>query len=376
MTVYKTETVPLRSRSEYFGHPDVEQIRRGVRLLGRRSGENTDSLDSDGIPIIGSWVRKGSVLVGRVSTMETLDEEGNKVTHYHSTSACYKGSDAAIVDDVAISGRQVKVRLRIMRSAQVGDKFTSRYAQKGTVGKVIDEQDMPFVISGPDGMAGLRPDLIMNPQAFPSRMTIGQLIESACSLGAMESGERVDGSPWSDPDRERKVETWAKEATKVRMASGISGQPLARSVSMGFVQYGRLKHMVADKCHARADGPIQPLTQQPAEGRSRDGGLRIGEMEKGQIVSHGCDEIFREAQTTRSDPTTILVCRDCKRHCESSKRTIEDTLRALDAGEEASGRRCNWCGSSRVASVGSNYVTALLSQELLAMGMGMRFGLQ
>ena len=381
MTIFKTETVALRSRTEYFGHPDVEEVRLGKKLLARRARGSTESLDSDGMPIIGTWVRQGSLLVGRISAIDTKDPTGGRVTHYHSTSAVYKGNEPAIVDDVAISGKIVKVRLRISRSAQVGDKFTSRYAQKGTVGRVVHEEDLPFVVGGPPGMEGMRPDLVMNPQAFPSRMTIGQLIEAACSLGAMMSGERVDGSAWSDPERAMKVEQWARESTKVTMASGLTGCPLPRQVGFGPVHYGRLKHMVADKCHARADGPTQPLTQQPTEGRSREGGLRIGEMEKGQIVSHGCDEIFREAQTTRSDPTTIFVCEDCGRQCDSRKKTIEQTVRDLEergaaAGGGGGGGTCNWCGSSRVSAIGSNYVSTLLMQELMVMGMGTRLRLK
>lgn len=375
MTIYKTETVPLRNRNEKFGHPEIEEKREGCQLLGRRANENLECLDADGLPVVGTWVRPGMHLVGRVSAVTVVDQTGMKKKQIHSTSVIYKGSEAAMVDEVAISGRHVKVRLRITRSAEVGDKFTSRYGQKGTVGVVINEEDMPFVISGPDGLHGARPDLIMNPQAFPSRMTIGQLIESACSVGAMLTGERVDGSPWSDAERARKVEAWAEEATKVRMANGKTGEPLQRPVSMGFVQYGRLKHMVADKCHARADGPTQPLTQQPAEGRSKDGGLRIGEMESGVMVSFGGDANFREAQTTRSDPTTIYVCGTCKRQCGTSRRTIDETLRSIEEGQgsAAVGMRCNWCGSGDVRPVGSNYVTALLTQELLAMGMGLKF---
>lgn len=371
MTIYKTETVPLRNRNEKFGHPEIEELREGCRILGRRANENLECLDADGTPVVGTWVRPGMHLVGRISAVTVVDRTGMKKKQIHSTSVIYKGSEPAMIDEVALSGKHLKVRLRITRSAQVGDKFTSRYGQKGTVGVVLHDEDMPFVISGPDGLDGTRPDLIINPQAFPSRMTIGQLIESACSLGAMASGQRVDGSPWSDGQRAAKVAEWAREATKVRMANGKTGEPLQRPVSMGFVQYGRLKHMVADKCHARADGPTQPLTQQPAEGRSKDGGLRIGEMESATMISFGGDANFREAQTTRSDPTTIYVCQTCKRQCENSKRTIEETLRSIDerGDPSAAGMRCNWCGSWDVKPVGSNYVTALLMQELLAIGI-------
>ena len=364
----------LRSRAEYFGHPDIEEIKLKKKILARRAGECTESLDADGLPVIGSWVRQGSILVGRISALET-QESTTRGSSGTTAPRPLQGQQAAIVDDVSISSKIVKVRLRILEPRRWGQVHQSLRA-KGTVGKVVSEEDLPFVVSGPDGMHGIRPDLIMNPQAVPSRMTIGQLIESACSLAAMATGQRVDGSPWSDAERSAKVRQWAEEAQKVRMADGATGRVLERPVSMGFVQYFRLKHMVSDKCHARADGPTQPLTQQPAEGRSRDGGLRIGEMENAQLWSHGAGACAREATTTRSDPTTIYVCKSCRRQCETSRRTLEETVRAIQAGEEDSGMRCNWCGSSDVVAVGSNYVTKLLNEEIKAMGMVATFGVR
>ena len=150
----------MRNRDEKFAHPDIEENVKGIQLLGRRANENTECLDADGLPVIGTWLKPGAVLVGRISASVTVDDTGVKKTQYQSTSVPYKGSEMAVVDEVAVSNKHAKVRIRITRSAEVGDKFTSRYGQKGTVGKVVFEEDMPFVAHGDPGLVGTRPTLL------------------------------------------------------------------------------------------------------------------------------------------------------------------------------------------------------------------------
>jgi DNA-directed RNA polymerase II subunit RPB2 len=181
--------------------------------------------------------------------------------------------------------RLVKVKMRSMRIPQLGDKFASRHGQKGTMGMMYSQEDMPFTVEG------ISPDLIINPHAVPSRMTIGHLIECLYSKVASIKGEEADGTPFQDIT----VEDISRELHKLGyqcrgnevLYNGRTGRKLDSMVFIGPTFYQRLRHMVDDKIHSRSRGPVQILTRQPTEGRSRDGGLRFGEMERDCIISHG-----------------------------------------------------------------------------------------
>ena len=196
-----------------------------------------------------------------------------------------------------------------MRIPEYGDKFSSRHGQKGTVGNIIPECDMPFTSKG------VKPDIIINPHAIPSRMTIGQLKETVLGKVLVELGLFGDGTSYGEFD----IADICKELLKVGyeahgnelLYNGLTGEQHECSVFMGPVFYQRLKHMVNDKAHSRSCGPMVNLTRQPAEGRSRDGGLRFGEMERDCMVSHGAARFTRGRMYDASDKYSVFICKKC-----------------------------------------------------------------
>jgi DNA-directed RNA polymerase II subunit RPB2 len=212
-------------------------------------------------------------------------------------STAVRRSESGIIDKVMLatddsSLKTTKIRVRSVRIPQIGDKFSSRHGQKGTIGITYRQEDLPFTVEG------VVPDIIINPHAIPSRMTIGQLIE--CLQGkfsAIEGGEG-DATPFDD---ELTVESVSQrlhscgyqERGNEVMYNGHTGRKLTSQIFIGPTYYQRLKHMVDDKIHSRAHGPLQILTRQPVEGRSRDGGLRFGEMERDCMIAHGAAQFLR-----------------------------------------------------------------------------------
>ena len=201
------------------------------------------------------------------------------------------------------------IRVRMERKPVIGDKFTNRHGQKGTIGILLPQKDMPFTESG------IVPDLIMNPHAVPSRMTVGQLIECMSSkIGALE-GKFIDGTPFNDYDiyelpKILKKLGYSPSGTEV-MYCGMTGKKMEAQIFIGPTYCMRLKHMVQDKVHSRSQGPRQALTRQPLEGRSRDGGLKIGEMEKDAMVAHGIGQFLKERMMETSDITKLTICDNC-----------------------------------------------------------------
>jgi DNA-directed RNA polymerase II subunit RPB2 len=231
---------------------------------------------------------------------------------------------------------------------------SSRHGQKGTVGNIIPEEDMPFTSSGN------RPDIIINPHAIPSRMTIGQLKETLLGKVLVELGLFGDGTSFGDLDVQtisnKLLELGYESHGNELMYNGLTGQQIECSVFMGPVFYQRLKHMVNDKQHSRSHGPMMNLTRQPAEGRSRDGGLRFGEMEKDAMVSHGASRFTRERMYDVSDKYSIYVCKDC-----GLIPAYNDKLHI---------HLCKTCGNrTRFAHVEIPYACKLLFQELTTMNV-------
>lgn len=274
-----------------------------------------------------------------------------------------EGTEAGgFVDSVVLTTngegcRLAKVRVRTARIPQMGDKFASRHGQKGTIGITYRQEDMPF------SAAGMTPDIIVNPHAIPSRMTIGHLVE--CLLGKVAAlrGEEGDATPFTTVTVEGISQALMAAGYQQRgfevLYCGHTGRKLRAQIFFGPTYYQRLKHMVDDKIHARARGPVQLLTRQPVEGRSRDGGLRFGEMERDCMLSHGASQFLKERLFDVSDAYRVFVCKWCGMIVQAnlSKGTFE----------------CRSCkNKTEIAQVNLPYAFKLLCQELMSMNIAPR----
>ena len=274
-------------------------------------------LEGDAIAPIESSVRGGEVLIGKTSPsrfMEEMKEFTAISAKRKDSSVSLRYGEKGIVDQVVITTtveghKLIKVKVRDYRVPEIGDKFASRHGQKGVIGILISQADMPYTYQG------ITPDLIINPHALPSRMTVGQLIESIAGKVAALGGRFVDGTPFygEDPDKLKKellLYGYPIDGTEP-MYDGRTGELMGNPIFIGIVYYQRLHHMVADKIHARARGQVQILTRQPTEGRAREGGLRFGEMERDVLIAYGASSLLKERLMESSDRTVIWVCELC-----------------------------------------------------------------
>lgn len=343
-----------------------------------------DKLEEDGLVAEGTPIFGGDLLVGKttpnvapgatnedinalnqtggMSMMSSLTGEKIKKCLSHAAKSTEKG----VVDKVMMAtnedgARFVKVRLRSVRKPQIGDKFSSRHGQKGTVGITYRQEDMPFTVDG------IIPDIIVNPHAIPSRMTIGQLIE--CLLGKVSAigGTEGDATPFTNVTVEdiasRLLKTGYQPHGWELMHNGHTGRPLEAQIFLGPTYYQRLKHMVDDKIHSRATGPVTMLTHQPLEGRARGGGLRFGEMERDCMISHGAAQFLKERLLDVSDKERVHVCDLC------------GLLAIADLRKNTfSCRSCN--NKTKISKIFIPYACKLLFQELMAMACAPRLMVQ
>jgi DNA-directed RNA polymerase beta subunit/intein/homing endonuclease len=275
---------------------------------------NYDKLNSSGFIPENSLVENRDVIIAKTIPIKENRNDPTKTVKYEDQSKTYRTTEETYVDK-NFTGRNgdgynfAKVRVRILRKPVLGDKFSSRHGQKGTCGNIIPEEDMPFTKDG------IRPDIIINPHAIPSRMTIGQLKETLLGKVLIELGLFGDGTSFGDLD----IKSISQELQKLGYESygnevlynGLTGEQLETNIFIGPVFYQRLKHMVNDKQHSRSIGPMVNLTRQPAEGRSRDGGFRIGEMERDVMIAHGMSKFCRERLYDVSDKYSVHVCKKC-----------------------------------------------------------------
>lgn len=275
---------------------------------------NYDKLNSRGFIPENELVENRDVIIAKIIPIKENRNDPTKVIKYEDQSKIFRTTEETYIDK-NYTGRNgdgynfAKVRVRTLRKPVLGDKFASRSAQKGTVGNIIPECDMPFTKNG------LRPDIILNPHAIPSRMTIGQLKETLLGKVLIELGMFGDGTSFGNLD----IKTISEELQKLGyesygnevMYNGLTGEQLEMNIFFGPVFYQRLKHMVNDKQHSRSIGPMVNLTRQPAEGRSRDGGFRVGEMERDVLVAHGISRFCRERLFEVSDKYSVHVCKKC-----------------------------------------------------------------
>lgn len=325
---------------------------------------NYSKLNADGFIPVNELAENRDVIIAKIVPIKENRNDPTKTIKYEDQSKTFRTTEEAYVDK-NFTGRNgdgynfAKVRLRVLRKPTFGDKFSSRHGQKGTAGNIIPECDMPFTKSG------LRPDIIINPHAIPSRMTIGQLKETLLGKVLLELGMFGDGTSFGNLD----VKTISQELLKLGyesygnelMYNGLTGEQLETNIFIGPVFYQRLKHMVADKQHSRSIGPMVNLTRQPAEGRSRDGGFRIGEMERDVMIAHGMTRFCKERMYDVSDKYNVHVCKKC-----GMIASFNDGKKSrLYASNDYSIHLCKTCDNrTDFAKVDIPYAYKLMAQEL------------
>jgi DNA-directed RNA polymerase subunit B len=289
----------------------------GIR--GYHGADAYRQLESDGIIANEAEVTGGDILIGKTSPPRFMEEyRGLEVRgpQLRDTSVGVRPNEVGVVDSVFITkdieGSQlIKIKVRSNRIPELGDKFVSRHGQKGVMGMLVPQEDMPF------STTGVIPDIIMNPHAYPSRMTVGQFIESIAGKAAAIRGEIVDGTPFSNEDpktlQQHLIDFGLQPGGREILYDGMSGKMFETEIFLGVAFYQKLHHMVVDKIHARARGQVQMLTRQPTEGRARGGGLRFGEMERDCLVGHGAAMLLKDRLLEESDAYTIYVCERCGR---------------------------------------------------------------
>jgi DNA-directed RNA polymerase II subunit RPB2 len=328
-------------------------------VFGKPLDRRGNTVEIDGFVAPGTHVKEKDSLICKVNGQQPDLKYKNEKPKFLHTSVRF--GESGIVDKVMVTTnkdglKMAKVTVRQMRTPQIGDKFSSRHGQKGTCGMTYRHEDMPFTSDG------IVPDIIINPHAIPSRMTIAQLLE--CLLGKVvcTRGSKFQATPFTDVTvdqiaDELKASGYEKYG-KEEMYDGMTGKPLQSKVFIGPTFYQRLKHMVEDKAHARSRGPMQMLVRQPLEGRARDGGLRFGEMERDCIIDHGGAAVLNERLLKVSDEYKTEACNDCGMIGTMNK--TEDHF------------ECRSCGSMDAKTIKLPYAGKLLFQELMAMNIAPR----
>ncbi|ODV79088.1 DNA-directed RNA polymerase I [Suhomyces tanzawaensis NRRL Y-17324] len=388
-TVYKVEKVDL-SQSRRRGDPITQHFGFGEDEWPESWKEK---LDADGLPLIGVQVQEGDPIVAYYD--ETSGK--TKVKTYHS-------SEPGFIEEVKLLGddntdqecQQLTIKFRVTRQPIIGDKFSSRHGQKGVCSRKWPQIDMPF------SETGIQPDVIINPHAFPSRMTIGMFVESLAGKAGALHGISQDSTPWKFSEDDTPADFFGEQLRQAGynyhgnepMYSGATGEELRADIYIGCVYYQRLRHMVNDKFQVRSTGPVNSLTMQPVKGRKRSGGIRVGEMERDALIGHGTAFLLQDRLLNCSDYTQSPICRSCGsilttqtsvprigtmasvrcRNCSYKLETYVQKFGHVDDSEiweDGQGRK--FIGGEDTTTVAIPFVLKYLDSELSAMGIKMRY---
>lgn len=410
-TIYKTKFVHLdenkgksksaRSITSLFGFAPNSHIPASVRT----------KLDNDGLPHIGEKLVEGDPICSSYNV--TYESSSNSSTQYINRDGLnhihkYKDPETAYVEEVRLLGsdtgaepcQTLSIKLRVPRSPVIGDKFSSRHGQKGVCSQKWPAIDMPFSESG------IIPDVIINPHAFPSRMTIGMFVESLAGKSGVLHGIAQDSSPWRFNEQDTAVDYFGEQLRTAGynyhgnepMYSGITGREFAADIFCGVVFYQRLRHMVNDKFQVRTTGPVTPQTGQPIKGRARGGGIRVGEMERDSLLAHGCAFLLQDRLLGCSDYRREWICKSCGSflstqptvwgggvktrrgtgfiRCRRCAKRVEEVPEKVGLEEEwEDGHGGKWIGGEDTTVVAVPGVLRYLDVELSAMGVRMKFNI-
>ncbi|PBP21252.1 beta and beta-prime subunits of DNA dependent RNA-polymerase [Diplocarpon rosae] len=399
-TVYKVKKVDLeegvRSRStkniqKLFGFAPGSEVKAEIKAL----------IDEDGLPHIGRLVQEGDKICAWHTVSQ--DAEGrlvNKdgITHFEK----YKDGEIAFIEEVRLLGNEngaepmqaCSIKFRIPRSPVIGDKFSSRHGQKGVASQKWPSVDMPFTESG------IQPDTIINPHAFPSRMTIGMFVESLAGKAGALHGLAQDSTPFRFDEENTAGDYFGHQLMKAGynyygnepMYSGITGKELHCDIYIGLVYYQRLRHMVNDKFQVRTTGPVTQLTGQPIKGRKKGGGIRVGEMERDSLLAHGTAFLLQDRLLNCSDYSRSWICKECGTflstqptvsafaprkkgtgvvRCRRCAHRAEDFGGKGEIWEDGEGQR--WIGGDDTTIVAVPGVLKYLDVELAAMGIKLKY---
>lgn len=400
-TMYKLEKVDL-SINITHGDPVTQHFGFGSDDWPK---EWLDKLDDDGLPLVGSYVQEGDPICAYFD--DTLNK--TKVKTYHS-------SEPAYIEEVKLIGDEsnklqelqvITIKYRVRRTPQIGDKFSSRHGQKGVCSRKWPTIDMPFSESG------IQPDVIINPHAFPSRMTIGMFVESLAGKAGALHGIAQDSTPWIFNEDDTPADYFGDQLLRAGynyhgnepMYSGTTGEELRADIYIGVVYYQRLRHMVNDKFQVRSTGPVNSLTMQPVKGRKRHGGIRVGEMERDALIGHGTSFLLQDRLLNCSDYTQTSVCRECGsilttqssvprigsvstircRRCsirfDEAKSILSECqedgsifISDSDIWEDGQGNK--FVGGGDTTTIAIPFVLKYLDSELAAMGIKLRYNVE
>eukprot|EP00127_Corallochytrium_limacisporum_P003379 Clim_evm7s149 gene=Clim_evmTU7s149 len=370
--VYKTEFIDLTEKVSGGTH------RRHVRFGKFPDDNRAKKLQADGLPAVGTKLTYGSAYYSYINE----ETEECKVE-------IYKGMEDAHVDQVRLLGNETgdgraqraAIKLRVTRNPSIGDKFSSRHGQKGICSTLWPQENMPFSESG------MSPDIIFNPHGFPSRMTMGMLVEFLASKAGAQQGQFYDATPFTYGEEVAVDEEgnpfdvvqhygdllrksgYAYCGTE-RLYSGITGTEFEADIFMGLVYYQRLRHMVADKYQVRSTGPVHNLTHQPIKGRKRAGGIRFGEMERDSLLSHGTAFLLQDRLLNCSDLCEVFLCRGCG-------SIVSPTIQSASLVARTRFVKCSNCNSSKnMVTINMPYVFRYLAAELLACNIKLQIDLK